>query len=79
MTGFMDDPGVADRVLRHIADGTTDRGDAVWREPVANYRSGERLDCELRVLRSFPTPFCRRAESTHLAYCKRYRVTFPHK
>ena len=58
MTGFMDDPGVADRVLRHIADGTTDRGDAVWREPVANYRSGERLDRELCVLRSFPTPFC---------------------
>ena len=46
MSGYMTDQAVAERVLRHIDDGTTDRGDAVWREPVANYRSRERLDAE---------------------------------
>ena len=34
-------------------------GDAVWREPVANYLSAERLQAEVaRVLRRTPTPFC---------------------
>lgn len=59
MTGFMDDRAVAARVLGHIRNRTTDRGDEVWREPVANYRSEERLDREVRrVLRRSPTPFC---------------------
>jgi hypothetical protein len=35
----MDDRSVAQRVLDHIANGTTDTAQAVWREPVANYRS----------------------------------------
>jgi len=56
---FLDDRDVADAVLAHVRDGTTDRGDEVWREPVAAYRSSERLDAELRrVLRRMPTPFC---------------------
>ncbi len=55
----MDDRSVAQRVLDHIANGTTDVGDAVWREPVANYRSAERLAAEIeQVLRRSPTPFC---------------------
>ena len=55
----MDDQSVAQRVLDHIANGTTDVGQEVWREPVANYRSKERLPprssacCGAR-----PTPFC---------------------
>src|SRR4051812_15160473 len=54
-----DDQSVAQRVLDHIANGTTDVGDAVWREPVANYRNPQRLQAELeRVLRRSPTPFC---------------------
>jgi len=58
MIGFMDDQAVAERVLEHIAAGTTDRGEEVWREPVANYRCAERLDREVRILRRVPTPFC---------------------
>ncbi len=55
----MDDQAVAQRVLDHIANGTTDLGQQVWREPVANYRSAERLKTEIEsVLRRTPTPFC---------------------
>jgi phenylpropionate dioxygenase-like ring-hydroxylating dioxygenase large terminal subunit len=55
---FLDDREVAARVLDHVRNGTTDVGDAVWREPVAHYRSEERLRAELQVLRRTPTPFC---------------------
>jgi len=55
----MSDALIAQRVLDHIAHRTTDMGDEVWREPVANYRRKERLDLEIeRVLRRTPTPFC---------------------
>jgi phenylpropionate dioxygenase-like ring-hydroxylating dioxygenase large terminal subunit len=55
--GF-DDQSVAQRVLEHIARGTTDTGGEIWREPVANYRSEERFAAELNVFRRTPTPFC---------------------
>ena len=58
MSGFLSDEAVADRVLHHIANGSTDRGDEIWREPVANYRSEERLEREQDVLRRLPVPFC---------------------
>ena len=59
MKSGMNDQAVAQRVLDHIANGTTDVGDVVWREPVANYLSAERLQAEVaRVLRRTPTPFC---------------------
>src|SRR5258708_30386516 len=59
MTTAMDDQSVAQRVLDHIANGTTDLGQQVWREPVANYRSPERLKAEIEiVLRRPPTPVC---------------------
>src|SRR5437899_2317 len=59
MTKPMDDQSVAQRVLDHIAKGTTDLGRQVWREPVANYRSSERLKAEIEtVLRCTLTPFC---------------------
>jgi phenylpropionate dioxygenase-like ring-hydroxylating dioxygenase large terminal subunit len=55
----MDDQAVAQRILDHIANKTTDLGESVWREPVANYRSAARLQAEFeRVLRRCPTPFC---------------------
>ena len=58
MPDFMDDQAVAERVLSHVRDGTTDEGDEVWREPVDNYRSEERFRRELAVLRRLPVPFC---------------------
>jgi phenylpropionate dioxygenase-like ring-hydroxylating dioxygenase large terminal subunit len=54
----MDDQAVAERVLSHVRNGTTDEGGEVWREPVENYRSEERLRRELAVLRRLPVPFC---------------------
>jgi phenylpropionate dioxygenase-like ring-hydroxylating dioxygenase large terminal subunit len=59
MEPLLDDRDVAARVLAHVTAGTTDLGDETWREPVANYRSAERLAAEIeRVLRRTPTPFC---------------------
>ena len=58
MQKFMSDSDVVDRVLSHVANGTTDRGDEVWREPVENYQSPERLSLELALFKTLPTPFC---------------------
>ena len=58
MPPVMDDQAVAARVLDHIAHHTTDRGRELWREPVDNYRSAERLAAELALFRRFPTAFC---------------------
>ncbi|HXY99468.1 MAG TPA: SRPBCC family protein [Stellaceae bacterium] len=59
MAQAMDDRSVAQRALDHIAHGTTDLGEEIWREPVANYRSPERLSAEIeRVFHRFATPFC---------------------
>jgi phenylpropionate dioxygenase-like ring-hydroxylating dioxygenase large terminal subunit len=58
-TTLLDDAGIAERVFGHIANGTTDMCDEVWREPVANYRRQDRLEREIRhVLRTSLTPFC---------------------
>lgn len=58
-TTLLNDAGIAERVFHHIANGTTDMCDEVWREPVANYRAKERLEREIRhVLRRSPAPFC---------------------
>jgi phenylpropionate dioxygenase-like ring-hydroxylating dioxygenase large terminal subunit len=53
-----DDQSVAQRVLDHIAGGTTDQGNGVWREPVANYLSADRFAAERALLRRLPVPFC---------------------
>ena len=71
MNSFMSDQAVAERVLSHLRDGTTDVGDEVWREPVENYRSEERFRRELEVLRQLAVPFCPsaalRAHGSYLA------------
>lgn len=58
MAAGFDDQSVVQRVLDHIAARTTDRGDTVWREPVANYTSRERFAAELSLLRATAVPFC---------------------
>ncbi|MBW2498570.1 MAG: aromatic ring-hydroxylating dioxygenase subunit alpha [Deltaproteobacteria bacterium] len=55
---FMDDQAMVERVLAHVRAGTTDLGDEVWREPVENYRSEERFQREIALLRRLPVPFC---------------------
>ena len=59
MTAFLSDQDVAQRVLEHIANKTTDAGDEVWREPVQNYHCPRRFEDEIHsVLRRYPMPFC---------------------
>jgi len=58
MTQPMTDEHLVARVLEHIDRGTTDMGDEVWREPVANYRSPQRFERELAVLRKSTSAFC---------------------
>ena len=59
MTAFLSDQDVAQRVLEHIANKTTDKGDEVWREPVHNYVCPRRFEDEMHtVLRRYPMPFC---------------------
>jgi len=55
---FLSDQDVVARILDHIANKTTDRGEAVWQEPVENYRSPERFEKELELFRALPTPYC---------------------
>ncbi len=57
-TRLADDPTVVQRVLDHIDHETTDRSQASWREPVANYQSVERWAQERAVLRRMPIAFC---------------------
>lgn len=58
MTTLMSDQSVAQRILGHIENGTTDLGDDVWHEPVANYRSADRWAAEIDLLRRLPIAFC---------------------
>jgi phenylpropionate dioxygenase-like ring-hydroxylating dioxygenase large terminal subunit len=59
MPTLLDDRAMVQRIFDHIDAGTTDASEGCWREPVANYRSQERLDAEVAcVLRRLPTPFC---------------------
>jgi phenylpropionate dioxygenase-like ring-hydroxylating dioxygenase large terminal subunit len=59
MAPLLDDVSVARRVLDHIDKSETDVGTDCWREPVANYRSPERLSREIEeVFHTTPTPFC---------------------
>jgi phenylpropionate dioxygenase-like ring-hydroxylating dioxygenase large terminal subunit len=55
---LMDDAAVVERILNHIDRRTTDVGEGVWREPVKNYTSAERLKAEVEVMRRSPTAFC---------------------
>ena len=38
MGSLSDDPSIVQRILDHIDRGTTDQGEAGWREPLENYR-----------------------------------------
>lgn len=56
---LLDDAGLTQRIFDHIENKTTDLGEGIWREPVANYRSEARLKAEMEeVLRKSPVAFC---------------------
>ena len=59
MAALLTDHEITERVLSHIANRSTDVGDALWREPVENYRSQQRFEAETeRVLRRSYAAFC---------------------
>ena len=58
MEQYLSDNDVIDRVLAHIENRTTDRGQSVHIEPVEHYISEERLEQELNMFRRLPTPIC---------------------
>jgi phenylpropionate dioxygenase-like ring-hydroxylating dioxygenase large terminal subunit len=57
-TRLLSDAEVVQRVIDHVDGRTTDLSEEVWREPVENYRSPERFQAEMEVLRSRPVLFC---------------------
>jgi len=58
MAALLNETDLIDRILAHIDGKTTDKGTAVWREPVENYHSPERFAAEIAVLRRVPMAFC---------------------
>jgi phenylpropionate dioxygenase-like ring-hydroxylating dioxygenase large terminal subunit len=59
MAALLTDHEITERILTHIANRSTDVGDALWREPVDNYRSASRFEAELQhVLRRSYAAFC---------------------
>lgn len=58
MSQLLDDASVAARIFKHIDNGTTDLGEESWLEPVENYRSRDRFQAELDLLKRLPVPFC---------------------
>lgn len=59
MAQILDDQEVIEQLLAHIENHTTDEAAGVWREPVSNYTSKQRLsdECE-QVLKRWPVVFC---------------------
>lgn len=54
---LLSDQDVIERVFEHIDNGTTDLGEEIWREPTENYRSEERFEREIALLRQLPVPY----------------------
>jgi len=57
-TTLASDAEIVERLLAHIASGTTDVAEEEWHEPVANYLDEQRFVAELALLRATPAPFC---------------------
>ena len=55
---LLDDTQVVLRIFDHIDNQTTDLGQETWVEPVSNYRSQERLEAELDLIRRRFVVFC---------------------
>ena len=57
-TALLSESSILARIFDHIDNKTTDLGDTVWKEPVANYLSDERFNAEIELLRSLPVVYC---------------------
>lgn len=58
LTELKSDEDVIARIFDHIDNGTTDRGQCSWKEPTENYKSADRLEAELALLRRRWVIFC---------------------
>ncbi len=58
MDALLDDRSIAQRILDHIDNETTDLADETWREPVANYLSEARFLAERELMRRLPVAYC---------------------
>jgi phenylpropionate dioxygenase-like ring-hydroxylating dioxygenase large terminal subunit len=58
MTQYMSNTQIAEQVLHHVKNATTDQGDKVWREPVENYCSEKRFQNELSILKQSLIAIC---------------------
>jgi phenylpropionate dioxygenase-like ring-hydroxylating dioxygenase large terminal subunit len=59
MPKILDDQAVILQLLTHIENGTTDEADDIWREPVLNYTSPQRLTQEREcLLKRWPVVYC---------------------
>lgn len=57
-TPLLGEQKILQRIFDHIDNKTTDLGDTVWQEPVANYLSDARFESEIALLRRLPVVFC---------------------
>ena len=57
-SSLLGDAQVVLRIFDHIDNKTTDLGDTVWTEPVANYVSQDRLNAELDLIKRRFVVFC---------------------
>jgi choline monooxygenase len=58
MSLLLSDAEVIDRIFSHIDGKSTDHGNEVWHEPTEHYRSPERFEAEIKLMRRLPVPFC---------------------
>ena len=58
MKQYMNNIQVAEKILYHVKNATTDRGDKVWREPVENYCSEKRFQNEQTLLKQSLIVIC---------------------
>ncbi|MBA3742748.1 aromatic ring-hydroxylating dioxygenase subunit alpha [Sporichthya sp.] len=63
-TPYLSPVALVERIVAHIAAGTTDLGPRTGRVPVADYTDPARLAAELEMLRRVPVPFCTSAALT---------------
>lgn len=52
------DAELLEHILGHIDNGTTDLGEEAWHEPVENYRSQQRFEAEIALMKRLPIAFC---------------------
>ena len=55
---LLQDVDVIERLLSHIDNKSTDKGQASWREPVSHYLSQQRFSDESKLIQQSTTVFC---------------------